>query len=419
MTATIENASLNVGEQLDIRELTEGTLDGRGVLDTLLQVAKTHLLEEFRAGRITGGDYASSYVELLGSFLGQATQYALAKSTLALEIRQKSAQVLLVQKQIEQIEAEILNLNKQGQQIDVQISKLNQDISQSSELHPLNLQQKNKELKLLDKQTAQTEASINKLAAETAVSIKQGAVVDAQVNQVRTETILTEKNISLKFPVELENLQKQGRMLAAQTAQVETETLLAEKNVNLRFPVELDNLQKQGLMITAQVDQVNKSVEAIDSDIALKETQNILQTKQVALADYELTVKAPAEVAAITAQTGKANYELTDLLPAQKDSQIAQTNLYNQKTVTEKASTDASVIGVNSSIDKQNKLLEVQASGFLRDAEQKATKLLMDTWLVRYQDDPSSVSLSTSGLVDSNIKLAVSKLMNGVGVTLP
>lgn len=330
MTATIENASLNVGEQLDIRELTEGTLDGSGVLDTLLKVAKAHLLEEFRAGRITGGDYASSYVELLGTFLGQATQYALAKSTLALEIKRKD-----------------------------------------------------KELELLDKQIAQADAELNKLAVDTVLPIKQAALIDAQINQVRTETALTEKGI------------------------------------NLRFPIELDNLQKQGLMLTAQVAQVNKSVEAIDSDIALKETQNILQTKQVALADYELTVKAPAEVASITAQTSKANYELTDLLPAQKDSQIAQTNLYEQKTVTEKASTDASVVGVNSSIDKQNKLLEVQASGFLRDAEQKATKLLMDTWLVRYQDDPSSVNLSTSGLVDSNIKLAVSKLMDGVGVTLP
>jgi hypothetical protein len=104
------------------------------------------------------------------------------------------------------------------------------------------------------------------------------------------------------------------------------------------------------------------------------------------------------------------------LTNAQTDSATAQTALYNQKTVTELAQTtttpaSGSVMGV------QNDLMATQKASYLRDAEQKAAKMLIDTWNVRRNADPTSNPVSaTNRLRDEDIGSAVDKMLDGIGV---
>ena len=92
----------------------------------------------------------------------------------------------------------------------------------------------------------------------------------------------------------------------------------------------------------------------------------------------------------------------------------AETALLNQKVITEKAQTDGSVISPDSILGKQVILFKVQADGFQRDAEQKAAKLMIDTWSVRRGTDEGVAADSTNKLADTFIGQAVTKLLAGV-----
>lgn len=420
MTVIIDNAIPDLA--LSISELTEASLDGNGVLDVLLKTMRLHLQREFEANRITGVAYATAYTESMSIFLQQAVQYSLAKSKLSLELQQMQEQV-----------------------------------------------------KLLQLQQDQTIAQTNKIATDTAVAIKQGLLIDAQTCEVQASTNRINAEVGLKLPVEIDNMKKQGVLIATQTSEVTyriqntlpaevehtyaqvhqiqytTENILpaqktkllaeidltvsqddlAEFNVQYKAPIEKQILEKQRDQLTAQTANVVAQTSRTEF-----ETLNVLpsqvanQTKQTELLTYELTSLKPQELALKIKQVALTDYELTQLKPKelelaernivlaerQADVQEAQGLLYTQKSVTEKAQTDNTVVGTGSIIDRQNQMMQAQADGFKRDAEQKVAKILIDTWSVRHNGDPDANPVDTiNKLADSNIGAAVQKMLNGVG----
>ena len=87
----------------------------------------------------------------------------------------------------------------------------------------------------------------------------------------------------------------------------------------------------------------------------------------------------------LASQTLTEAYTLSDLLPAQIDKLAAEIALLGQKKSTEEAQIkdivdDLAVVGV---IGKQKLLYGKQTDGFDRDAEQKAAKMMIDTWAIR------------------------------------
>lgn len=412
MPVIIDNAIPDLS--LSISELTEASLDGNGVLDVLLKTMRLHLQREFDANRITGVAYATAYTESMSIFLQQAVQYSLAKSKLSLELQQMQEQV-----------------------------------------------------KLLQLQQDQTIAQTNKIATDTAVAIKQGYLIDAQTCEVQARTNQINAEVGLRLPVEIDNMKKQGVLIATQTSEVTyriqnslpaevehtyaqvhqiqytTENILpaqktkllaeidltvsqddlAEFNVQYKAPIEKQILEKQRDQLTAETSEITYRVStALPAEVANK-------TKQTDLLAYELTSLKPQELALKTKQVALTDYELTQLKPKelelaernialvekQADVQEAQGLLYTQKTVTEKAQTDNTVVGTGSIIDRQNKMMQAQADGFKRDAEQKAAKILIDTWSVRHNGDPDANPVDTiNKLADSNIGVAVQKMLDGV-----
>jgi hypothetical protein len=99
----------------------------------------------------------------------------------------------------------------------------------------------------------------------------------------------------------------------------------------------------------------------------------------------------------------------------QKLQTTAQTSLVQQKIATEKAQTIATGVDDNSVIGKQKLLYGAQTDGFKRDAEQKAAKMLIDTWNVRRTTDEGTVADDTNRLSDATIGRAVEKVMAGIG----
>lgn len=105
---------------------------------------------------------------------------------------------------------------------------------------------------------------------------------------------------------------------------------------------------------------------------------------------------------------------------------VAEVQLLNQKTATELAQTSDTIpagtalnpnTGVESIVLAQKNLFVKQTDGFDRDAEQKLTKMLLDTWSVRRTTDEAT-TVDANGLDDAEIKKVVDKAKDGIGVAV-
>lgn len=65
--------------RLTNEDLTTRTVGGSGTFDALMASASAHLKQEFKEGRITGGEYTKAYIATLESCMGNATQYLLGR----------------------------------------------------------------------------------------------------------------------------------------------------------------------------------------------------------------------------------------------------------------------------------------------------------------------------------------------------
>ena len=137
-----------------------------------------------------------------------------------------------------------------------------------------------------------------------------------------------------------------------------------------------------------------------------------LLEKQIALANQQ-RINAEVEMEVLQQQVCKLKAEY-DLLREQNQKSAAETALLAQKVVTEKAQTLSVGVDGDSVIGKQKALYQAQTDGFTRDAEQKAAKLMVDSWNVRRTTDEGTVADTNNMLNDESVGRAVRKLLAGV-----
>lgn len=184
---------------------------------------------------------------------------------------------------------------------------------------------------------------------------------------------------------------------------------------------------QNAVVFLLQKDEAANKASLVDAQVRLTEVQILLAEAEL---ERELINKEliQAQVNKLNAETINVQQQLLNLkaeecvLKSQYDinlSQnlqvIAQTSLVNQKVATEKAQTSAVGIEPDSVIGKQIKLYTAQADGFKRDAEQKAAKVMIDSWNVRRTTDVGTVADATNQLSDPNVGRAVTALLGGVG----
>lgn len=138
-----------------------------------------------------------------------------------------------------------------------------------------------------------------------------------------------------------------------------------------------------------------------------------LIAKQIELVNQQ-RINAEVEMRVLQAQVCKLQAEF-DLIQEQKLKGVAETALLTQKIVTERAQTLAVGVDADSVLGKQKALYQAQTDGFTRDAEQKAAKLMVDSWNVRRTTDEGTVADGVNMLNDAAVGRAVTKLLNGVG----
>ena len=146
----------------------------------------------------------------------------------------------------------------------------------------------------------------------------------------------------------------------------------------------------------------------------------LVQAKQLELVSQQVVnlqaqlLNIPKEGLVLDGQKCKLDAEF-DLLGVEKLKATSENALLIQKGLTEKAQITALGVDDDSVIGKQKALYTAQTAGFARDAEQKAAKLLTDTWNVRRTTDEATVADGVNLLSDATIGRAVTKMLAGVG----
>lgn len=92
---------------IQITDLTEGTLTGNGIFDKLMAAVGVHLDDQYAKNRITGTDYATVYLGSMQSVIQQSVQYLLQE-------KQVEASVDLIEQQALTEAQNTLNATKQG-----------------------------------------------------------------------------------------------------------------------------------------------------------------------------------------------------------------------------------------------------------------------------------------------------------------
>lgn len=170
------------------------------------------------------------------------------------------------------------------------------------------------------------------------------------------------------------------RITGTQYAEVYLGQLTAVLQQAVTFLIERDKTYLNNLLVQAQIDLANKQIE---------------------LADKELE---------------KADKEI-ELLDKQIELQELNKELIAQKVKTEKAQIADTVDGVpvTGIIGAQIALYKQQKDGFIRDAEQKALKIISDTWITRKTVDDGT-PLPT-GFDTVAVDAFTRKVADGVNVT--
>lgn len=363
--------------QVTIDSLTTATRDGAdqgsGTFDVLIRSLKEHLHEEFAQGRVQGREFATLYLGALQAALSQAADFVFRTQQSNLDAQIKDQQLALGAVQIQIAQAQLAQVQAQTAHVEAQTAVAVQQ--------RLNLQD---ELLTAAQQRLNLQAQRAQIEAQTALTTQQKAnLVDELLTAAKQRDRLTAEialSGSQKLQVEAQTdlVGQQKINLAAQKLQTEAETA---------------NLAKQGKVLEQNY------LKGIQETEVLVQQQNLL-IQQVAKLREDI-LAAPME---------------RDVLAAQRLKVEAERDLIGKKTVTEQAQYSNYGVSTDSVIGRQKELYLAQALGFARDAEQKAVKILVDTWNVRRTTDEGTSGNSTNRLDDWHIGAAVLKMLHGVQV---
>lgn len=182
----------------------------------------------------------------------------------------------------------------------------------------------------------------------------------------------------------------------------------------------LNSVLDKAMAFTMEVDKSWLEAEILRLEVEKLELEKLKVTAETSLIDAQVplieqqTANAIIEGTVLLASECKLRAEF-DVLLEQKLKLIAETLLLGQKQQTELAQTNGGGITADSILGKQRNLYQNQADGFIRDAEQKATDILVKTWSVRRTTDEDTKVNSENMLDDTIIGRMVTTMLEGVG----
>ena len=221
-------------------------------------------------------------------------------------------------------------------------------------------------------------------------------------------------NTGAQYLLQIELNNQQVRLLDEQIAAAAKQVTLVQSQIDK---------EAQNLLYTV------KQTLKLDSDIALVDSQVLSQGKQLLVMDEQIN-NAQKDLVIKDSQNDKLLAE--ELMIAQQTSNELTRNaqisvqtlkitseqaILLQRAVSEEAQTKdiTSQGAVEGIMGRQITLYQNQADGYIRDAEQKAAKIMNDTFITRISTDWDNPNSSVAGVDDVEVAKVMSQLKLGVG----
>ena len=354
-------------------DLTTRTVGGSGLFDGLMASIAAQLNSEFEAGRITAKEYSTSYVALSQSAMSSAVQYLLQKD-------QQYWQTELIKQQAIAAELSVVQGKLQIETLKAQTIQARMAASSTAAEYSLN------KMRL-----ATEEAAINLSEAQLTRVTSQNTVDTAQIARLTSQNTIDVANVNL---------------LGAQKTQVDYQTSTV-------LPQEVALSQKRVDIGTAEI-----SLSTANTTKTNYETQSLLPSqkakidKDAAKTDYETTGLLVSQKLNVDEDTAVKQYQKDHLLPAQKDNFEEQTEAHRAKTLNTRSDGTTAIAG---SMGKQKDLHSEQITAYKRDAEAKAVKMILDTWITRKTVDEATGL--PSELDTSSLNTLIEELKTNLGFT--
>lgn len=357
--------------ELSNDDLTTRVVGGTGTFDALMESLKTHLQEEFEAGRITGAEYTKAYIAMAQGAMANATQFLLAKEQSFWQAQ--TAQVQAIQGLVG-IESEKLR------------------------------------------------ASALKIEANAQKAAFARAKLSLATEEVAYET--ARYTVDFKLPAELALVQAQKLKVDADTTLTETQnTKLAGADTNL-ITSQIAKVDADTNYVVAQTGKATSETQLIDSqklktdaETTMLGTQNLKLQSEKALVEKQ-TLKVGEELLKITAETTylgsqKAMVDAETLIVPKK-GKLLDEQMETQRANTLDTRSDG-LTAIVGSVGKQKDLYSQQITSYQRDSEIKAAKIFSDSWITQKTIDEGV--LAPNGFTNASIDtvLTALKTNNGLG----
>lgn len=247
---------------------------------------------------------------------------------------------------------------------------------------------------------------------------KANRIVGADYAKVYLGGVDTIMNKALEFVLSKQEIDLKAQLLAQQIILAQAEVDKAKAQIDLVKQQTL-NAIAEGALLVLNKDKVAAEIRHLDGQTANLPKQGlILDVQKLQIeAQRNLVVQQTAngvlEGKVLVAQECKLRAEY-DLTLGNVIKTATEDKLLAARVATEKAQTQGGATDADSVIGKQKALYQAQTDGFKRDAEQKAAKIMVDSWNARRMTDDATVADGVNRLNDATIGQAVSVMMAGV-----
>lgn len=416
-------------------DLTTLELDGTGVFDKLMRANKAHLMQEFEKGRITGEQYAKTYIEMTTGVMNMSLQFVLQRE-------QNYWSNLLLQSQARQAEIQAVTANTQLEISKAELVTKQYDAKTSEATYALTKMKLSTENAQFSNITAQIRNSLYQVE-ELMPLQKLSLVIDNDTKSYQLNEILPEEKRKLVYNIdnlmvteynkanfeftELLPLQKLGLNIDNDTKTYQLSDILPEEKRQLTYNIdnlmvseynksnyqftELMPLQKAGFVIDN-----NTKTYQLNDILPEQKRQLVYTTDNVMVADYnktnfEFTEIMPKQRDVLNVDIATKTFQKDELLPTQKLLLLEQVEVQHSQTSDFKID---GVTPVTGSVGKQKELYTQQITSYKRDSEYKNAKMYLDAWITQKTLDDSLNA--PAQLTNINIDTVLSNLRSNNGL---
>lgn len=194
--------------------------------------------------------------------------------------------------------------------------------------------------------------------------------------------------------------EKHNEILELQRAQLEITNQTAQYNLDVTLPA-------QTLLLDEQLLQSKEQTKLLTAQLAQANAQTALTNSQKNLSE-EQVISERTKTTNPTGGTSKVAYDKT----------LAEISVLEQKKLTEQKQTTGTKDDTDGLVGAEMKLKHVQSESFLRDAEQKATKIYSDIFSVMYSTEAEGMDGDAWGFSSTNADKVLEGMLKGVGATV-